>query len=116
MLPLGYLRIAPIFFGAYPRKIVRHCVKVMVSFFGNLFLIMWRTQMKALTLILAVATTLSMAGAVNAADDMSMKKMTTQECTDAMTKCANDKDPAACKQALTTNNGCMDTSAPATAQ
>ena len=56
--------------------------------------------MKAL--ILAAAATLFMAGAANAADDMSMKKMTPAECTAAMAACKDD----ACKQKLKDNNGC----------
>lgn len=56
--------------------------------------------MKAL--ILAAAATLFMAGAVSAADDASMKKMTAEECTAAMAACTDD----ACKQKLKDNNGC----------
>lgn len=52
--------------------------------------------------ILAAATTMFMAGAVSAAEDMSMKKMTAEECSAAMTACKDD----ACKQQLKDNNGC----------
>jgi hypothetical protein len=97
-------------FWCVPKENSKTLCQIMVSFFSNLFLIMWRTQMKAL--ILAAAATLFMAGAVNAADeDMSMKKMTPTECTAAMAECKDD----ACKQKLKDNNGCS-MEAPAAAQ